>query len=66
MPATLALGALLGFFVKIDAEKSPWGAIFAAIAIGVLLWFVVAQATRREERRAGTRRDRRGRHDRNW
>jgi hypothetical protein len=51
---------VLAFFVNIDAQKDPWAAILAAAAVGLLLWFAVAQARRRDERRA-KRRDEGGR-----
>ena len=49
-----ALG-VLGFFVHIDAQKDPWAVVLAAVAAGLFLWFVVAQARRRDERRARRR-----------
>jgi hypothetical protein len=49
MPWSLAI---LGFFVYIDAEHDPWLALaMAALAAGAL-WFIVASARRREERKA--------------
>jgi hypothetical protein len=42
--------------VKIDAQKSPVSALLMLAATGLLLWFLVAQARRRDARRAGPRR----------
>jgi hypothetical protein len=53
----LAALDVLGFFVHIDAQNDPWTAIGAAVAVGLLLWFVVQQARRRDERRARRRED---------
>jgi hypothetical protein len=53
----LAALDLLGFFVHIDAQNDPWAAISAIVAVGVVLWFIVAQARRRDERRAKRRED---------
>jgi threonine/homoserine/homoserine lactone efflux protein len=58
--------AVLGFFVHIDAQKDPLQALIAAGVIGVVLWFVVAQARRREERRTESRRDGTDRRPRDW
>ena len=44
--------AILGFFVHINAEQDPWAAIGAAAGVAWVLWLIVAQARRREERRA--------------
>ena len=44
---------VLGFFVHIDAQTQPLAALAAIGAAAALLWFVVAQARRREERQAG-------------
>jgi threonine/homoserine/homoserine lactone efflux protein len=58
--------AILGFFVHIDAQKDPLQALIAAGVIGVVLWFVVAQARRREARRTESRRDGTDRRPRDW
>ena len=58
--------AILGFFVHIDAEKDPVQALIAAGLIGAALWFVVAQARRREARRMESRRDGTDRRPRDW
>ena len=58
--------AILGFFVHIDAEKDPLQALIAAGLIGAALWFVVAQARRREARRMESRRDGTDRRPRDW
>jgi hypothetical protein len=58
--------AILGFFVHIDAQKDPLQALIAAGVIGVVLWFVVAQARRREARRMESRRDGTDRRPRDW
>ena len=57
---------ILGFFVHIDAAKDPVSALAAAGAVGAALWFVVAQARRREARRTQSRRERDDRQWRNW
>jgi len=45
--------------VKIDAQKNPVPALLLFALAAVLLWFLVAQARRREERKArqGRQRD---------
>jgi threonine/homoserine/homoserine lactone efflux protein len=58
--------AILGFFVHIDAQKDPLQALIAAGVIGVVLWFVVAQARRREARRTESIRDGTDRRPRDW
>jgi hypothetical protein len=51
----VALVGVLGFFVHIDAQNDPWAAIGGAAAVGLVLWFVVVQARRRDARRARLR-----------
>lgn len=58
--------AILGLFVHIDAQKDPLQALIAAGVIGAVLWFVVAQARRREARRTESRRDGTDRRPRDW
>jgi hypothetical protein len=66
MTWSLAVLDLLAFFVHINAERDPWAAIIAAVVVGAVLWFIVVQARRRDERRAQTRREGNDRHTRNW
>ena len=58
--------ALLGFFIHIDAHREPVAALLAAGAVGVALWFVVAQSRRREARRAEASREGDDRRPRSW
>ena len=66
MTSTLAVFAVLGFFVHIDAQKDPTSALVAIVVVGLALWFVVAQSRRREERRAEAKRDDHPRRPRDW
>jgi hypothetical protein len=63
MPWSLAI---LGFFVHIDAERDPWAAIGAAAVASWLLWLIVVQARRREERKAEADRTAADPRTRNW
>jgi hypothetical protein len=63
MPWSLAI---LGFFVHIDAEQDPWGALAAAAVAAGLLWFIVSQARHREERKAEAERQTPASRPRNW
>lgn len=56
---------ILAFFVHIDAAKDPVPALIVAGGVGAALWFVVAQARRREVRRTQSRRERDDRQPRN-
>ena len=58
MTWSLAVVGILGFLVHIDAQKNPTEALLAAAVVALVLWFIVAQARHREERRDEMRRDR--------
>ena len=47
--------------IKIDAQKDPLPALLLFAVVCVLLWFLVAQARRRDARRSG-----RGRRSDSW
>lgn len=66
MTWSLAVVRILGLFVHIDAQKDPTEALLAVLLVGLALWFIVAQARNREERRAESRRDRGNRPPRSW
>ena len=51
----------LSFPVKIDAQKDPVPALLLFAVAALLLWFLIAQARRRDARRAG-----RGRRSDTW
>ena len=46
---------LLGMFIHVDAQRNPGEAILLGLAVAGLLWFIVARARHREERRAESR-----------
>jgi hypothetical protein len=43
--------------LAVDVQRNPLPAIFLAAVVCVLLWFLVSLARRRDERRAGRKRD---------
>jgi hypothetical protein len=43
---------VVGFLIHVDVQRDPVAAILIAVAVGLTLWFIVARARRREERRA--------------
>lgn len=65
MTLSLAVVRILGLFVKIDAQKNPTEVLLAGLVVGLVLWFIVAQARHREERR-DERRGRGNRPPRTW
>ncbi len=60
-PAMTPLAAVAGFFVHIDAQTDPLAALLAMGGAGAVLWFIVAQARKRDERRDAARRGDEGR-----